>query len=277
MRMKIILFHPKSSFSYIIGNKLYCFKAVWMSFPHIELRSYQTELHSHSHDHAQLVLPVKGFLELEIGNSSGIINTETGAFITSGDRHSFAGSDDNLFVVVDIEEKHLAMTTLPSFLTLTPVTKQFLNFAHYYLTSGTNDLYAHSLISDLLLNLLSHPLCSTKDLLVIKARKWIDLHFAEPINISKLTQHCHLSASQLQRRFKKCTGYGLAEYWRHKRLLRAKFLLSNSSLSVEAIALAVGYEHVSAFSRSFSKILGTYPSQWREMTLSANKLLLMDN
>jgi AraC-like DNA-binding protein len=248
-----------------------------MTLPHIALRTYQTELDSHSHDHAQLVLPVKGILELEIGHNSGVINTETAAFITSGERHSFAGSEENLFIVVDIEQKQLTQASLPSFMALSPVTKQFLHFAHYYLINQSNDLFAHSLINDLLVNLLSQPLISNQDLLVLKAKKWMDVHFAESININRLTQHCHLSSSQLQRRFKKSTGYGLAEYWRHKRMLRAQFLLATSSLSVAVIAATVGYENVSAFSRSFSKSLEMHPSHWREMTVSAKKSLLLDN
>lgn len=248
-----------------------------MSFPQIELRSYHIEQCSHSHDYAQLVLPVKGILELEIGNSSGIISSETGAFITSGEQHSFAGSEDNLFVVIDLSEKYFPTTSLPSFLSLNLVTKKFLKFTHYYLINGVNDSFSYSLINNLLFNLLHQPVLSNQDAFVLKARNWIDLQFAEPINIVKLAQQCHLSVSQLQRRFKKNTGYRLAEYWRHKRLDHAKFLLSTSFLTIESIAFAVGYEHVSAFSRSFNNSFGHYPSQWREMTLAAKKSLLSDN
>ncbi|MCL9685660.1 helix-turn-helix domain-containing protein [Legionella maioricensis] len=243
-----------------------------MSFPLIDLRSYRTEQCSHNHDYAQLVLPVKGILELEVGNSSGIISSETGAFIPSGEQHSFAGSENNLFVVIDMDEQYSSTMSLPSFLSLSSVTKKFLHFTHYYLINGANDSFSQSLINNLLLNLLCQPVFSNQDSFVLKARSWIDLHFAEPINIVKLAQQCHLSVSQLQRRFKKNTGCRIGEYWRQKRLDHARFLLSTSLLTIESIAFAVGYEHVSAFSRSFNNSFGLYPSQWREMTLAAKKL-----
>ncbi len=247
-----------------------------MSFPQIDLRSYDTEQCSHSHDYAQLVLPVKGILELEIGNSSGIIGSEKGAFITSGERHSFSGKEDNLFVVIDLSEPYFSTTSLPSFIPLNPVIKKFLQFTHYYLINGANDSFSHSLINNLLFNLLRQPVLSSQDTFVLKAKSWIDLHFAEPISIAKLAQQCHLSVSQLQRRFKKNTGCRLAEYWRYKRLDHSKFLLSTSLLTIESIAFAVGYEHVSAFSRSFNNAFGHYPSQWRELTLAAKKSHLSD-
>ena len=150
-------------------------------------------------------------------------------------------------------------------------------FTHYYLINGANNSFSHSLINNLLFNLLGEPVFSSQDVLILKTKKWIDLHFAEPVNLVELAQRCYLSVSQLQRRFKKNTGYRLAEYWRQKRLVHAKFLLSTSPLAIEAIAFAVGYEHVSAFSRSFNNFYGLYPSQWREMTLAAKKLLPSDN
>ncbi|CEG56928.1 AraC family transcriptional regulator [Legionella fallonii] len=244
---------------------------------HIELRSYHTEQTSHSHEYAQLVLPVKGVLELEIGSSAGIIDAEKAAFVATGTRHSFSGSQDNLFVVVDFSQPDSPAINMPSFITLTPVTKQFLQFAHYYLLHGVNDLSSHRLINSLLLNLLSHPILSNQDLLVLKAKNWIDLHFSTSVNLEQLAQHCHLSISQLQRRFKKNTGTGLAEYWRQKKLEHAKLLLSTTSHTITSIAFAIGYENVPAFSRRFHAVLGMYPSEWREMALTAKKLLPSDN
>ncbi len=248
-----------------------------MFFPQIELRSYHTEQASHHHSHAQLVLPVRGSLELQIGNKADIINAQTGAFVASGEHHSFSGSEDNLFVVVDFNQEDSPISIMPSFIAINPVTKQFLQFAHYYLLNGNNDLLSHTLINNLLLNLLSQPILSSLDLSVLKAKNWIDLYFSTPINLDQLSQHCHLSTSQLQRRFKKNTGLGLAEYWRHKKLTHAKFLLSTTSRTISSIALAVGYENLPAFSRRFHTVFGMYPSEWRDMTLAAKKLPLSDN
>lgn len=248
-----------------------------MHSPHIELRSYLSEQASHNHNYAQLVLPVKGTLELEVGNKAGIINAETGAFVAPGEQHSFSGSDDNLFVVVDFTQEDTSISHIPSFINLTPVTKKFLQFAHYYLLNGSNDLLSHTLINNLLLNLLSQPTLYHQDLFVSKAKKWIDLHYITPINLASLAQHCHLSISQLQRRFKKAIGLNLAEYWRQKKLTEAKLLLSTTTRTIASVALEVGYENLPAFSRRFHAVFDMSPSEWRELARTAKKLHLSDN
>jgi transcriptional regulator GlxA family with amidase domain len=48
-----------------------------------------------------------------------------------------------------------------------------------------------------------------------------------------------------------------------KRLSQAAFLLKNTELSVEEIALAVGYENKSYFHRIFTARYGTSPKKYR--------------
>ena len=251
-----------------------------MLLKQIELRSYNTELCRHSHDYAQLVLPILGTMDIEIGNREGAVNMETAAFIPSGEQHCFAGSHENLFAVVDLPHHATALNSnsFPHFFNLTATTKNFLEFTHYYLIENQIKNYSSdSLIQNLLLNLISQPLLPEHDRFVTLAKNWISLYFACPIDIVKLAQHCHLSASQLQRRFKRSTGYGIAEYWRSKRLEQAKRLLSEQNHSIEAIGFKIGYENASVFSRCFHKSFGVSPSQWRTMTLNAKNMRGKDN
>ena len=83
-----------------------------------------------------------------------------------------------------------------------------------------------------------------------------------------------MSTSQLQRRFNRSMGMGIAQYWREVRFNKAKQLLLAGYLSIEAISSKVGYENLSAFSRAFNHAIGQPPSQWRQMMLTAKKLRL---
>lgn len=241
---------------------------------HLSLRSYQTEIASHNHDFAQLVLPIRGTMELKTGCHSGMVSTNTAAFIAPYERHCFAASQENLFLVVDIKTPNLLShaTLIPSFLTLNPTTKKFLSFAQSYLLQEEHDFFSDYLIQNLLFKLLGQPLVGIEDRCVLKAQAWIEQHFAMPIDINKLSQLCNLSNSQLQRRFKRSTGQGLAEYWRSKRMLKAQQLLASEDLSIENIAYEVGYENLPAFSRRFSQTFAMTPSQWREMMLTAKTM-----
>lgn len=244
----------------------------------IELRSYHNESRSHTHDFAQLVLPVLGSMELEVGHYSGIVNNDSGVYIAPNEQHCFSGSKNNLFLVIDANSGHF-FDGLPksNTLALTTNAKKFIQFTHHYLVQNERDFFTDSLINQLLLHFTANSFSPEPDPVVMRATHWIDVHFATSVDINRVAKHCHLSLSQLQRRFKQATGCSLAEYWRMKKLHHAKKLLSQRNCSIEAIAFKVGYENLPAFSRRFSKVFGESPSQWRVKTLTAKKMRETDN
>lgn len=233
---------------------------------HMELRSYDVESSSHTHDFAQLVLPIKGAMELEIGNQSNIVNGNSGVYIPPNERHCFAGSQENLFLVVDLlaEDHVLSKVATPNWINLTTNLKNFVQFLHPYLNDNIPDLYTNLLLNRLLFNLLSKTFSLEQDKRVVKAENWINSHFSEPINIQRLAQYCHISESQLSRLFKKHTGYSIGEYWRMKKLEKAQHLLSLGDISIEEVGFKIGYENLSAFSRRFNQAFGESPSEWRK-------------
>ncbi|MDR3503213.1 MAG: AraC family transcriptional regulator [Legionella sp.] len=243
---------------------------------HIELRSYHSESRSHVHDFAQLVLPLSGSMELEINQYSGVIHQDVGVYIAPEERHCFSGGEDNLFLVIDVKDKCSLWNegTIPSLMNLSSSAKKLMQFSHHYLTHNERDVFTDALMNQLLLQITTKSFISEGDALVQKARHWIDLHFAEPVMLSQVARHCHLSVSQLQRRFKEQMGCALAEYWRMKKLQKAQALLSISALSIDEVAFKVGYGNLSAFSRRFTMVYGKSPSQWR---LTAKQMHETDN
>jgi len=245
----------------------------------LSLRSYEREIHSHTHDFAQLVLPITGAMELEIDAQSSIVTRDVGAYIPPNARHCFAGSAHNLFLVADLAEKQnvLNSTHISNVLCLDDNIKKLVQFAHSYLIDNTNDFHTHSLINQLLCNLLLKSSISIADKRIIKAKHWIDIHCLEAIDLSQIAQLCCLSLSQIQRLFKQYMGCSLAEYWRTKKLEKAKILLLNSGYSIETISNKLAYENVSAFSRRFSQTFGESPLVWRNKRLAAKKMRVSDN
>lgn len=73
----------------------------------------------------------------------------------------------------------------------------------------------------------------------------------------------HYDFYWLSHEIKNRTGKTYTEHLQEKRLSQAAFLLKNTSLSVEEIALAVGYENKSYFHRIFSAKYGTSPKKYR--------------
>ena len=245
----------------------------------IDLRSYDTENCSHTHDFAQLVLPLEGSMALEVEHYSGMVNDSVGVYIAPNERHCFAGSPNNLFLVIDVMVKNTLLneSVTPRTLHLTASTKKLLQFTHHYLTHHQRDFFTDSLINQLVYHFTTKSFSKEPDPMVMKAKDWMDFYCTEPVNINKVAEHCCLSISQLQRRFKQMMGCGIADYWRTKKLQQAQCLLSIKHSSIEAIAFEIGYENASAFSRRFSQVFGESPSQWRAKRLNATKMRETDN
>jgi AraC family carnitine catabolism transcriptional activator len=83
----------------------------------------------------------------------------------------------------------------------------------------------------------------------------------KPISLSDLSAEARLSARQIARIFQRGVGESPMAYYRKLRLNHAKQLLFQSELSVSEIAVASGFQSVSAFSRCFAAEFGHAPSQ----------------
>ncbi|HSY48069.1 MAG TPA: helix-turn-helix transcriptional regulator [Thermoanaerobaculia bacterium] len=73
----------------------------------------------------------------------------------------------------------------------------------------------------------------------------------------------HLSCSYLSHLFKQATGASLGQVLHEQRMQRAAHLLATSNLSVKEIAIAVGYEHTSSFTRAFERRFERGPRSYR--------------
>ncbi len=83
------------------------------------------------------------------------------------------------------------------------------------------------------------------------------------LRLSTLANECGLSTSHFCHEFKKSFGISVHRYVIHRRIEFAKFLLKSSSTPLASIALQSGFCDQAAFSRTFSRLVGTSPSRWQ--------------
>jgi AraC-like DNA-binding protein len=98
-------------------------------------------------------------------------------------------------------------------------------------------------------------------------RKTIDFmhqHLAEGFTLSQLARHAGLSPSRFSFLFKRLTGFPPVEYYIRIRIQEACRLLDTTALSVKEIAEQLGFDDPYYFSRSFKKIVGLAPRNYRE-------------
>ncbi len=77
-------------------------RAMTHAFFVLDLRSSDRETRQHRHDYHQLVLPVAGELDMQIGPCEGRVHSSQAAIIIAGEAHAFTAAANNRFVVADI-------------------------------------------------------------------------------------------------------------------------------------------------------------------------------
>jgi AraC-like DNA-binding protein len=97
-----------------------------------------------------------------------------------------------------------------------------------------------------------------------RAKDYIDLHYTRSLPQAEVAFVCEMSTSWFSREFKNQFGSNFLEYLTHHRVLHAQRLLSESSLSIAAIAIGVGFTDPAYFTRVFRRFAGMSPTQYRE-------------
>lgn len=75
-----------------------------------------------------------------------------------------------------------------------------------------------------------------------------------------------VNASYLSSLFKRETGMTLTEYVNRKRIDNAIFLLNTTDLQIQVIAQNCGIPDVNYFTKTFKRIIGQTPSEYRQLT-----------
>lgn len=96
----------------------------------------------------------------------------------------------------------------------------------------------------------------------------VHAHFQRAHPNEELAQLAGMSERTLLRRFKAATGRVPAAYLQAVRIEAAKQMLEREATSVQAVALAVGYEDVSFFRTLFKRITGMTPAEYRTLFAS---------
>ena len=105
---------------------------------------------------------------------------------------------------------------------------------------------------------------SREDKAIMDTLRYIEENYKSG-SLSDAAKILHYDFFWLSHEIKNRTGKTYTEHLQEKRLSQATFLLRTTSLSVEEIAAAVGYENKSYFHRIFSAKFGTSPKKYRSL------------
>lgn len=97
------------------------------------------------------------------------------------------------------------------------------------------------------------------------ALAFIDEHLCEELSLGMVADHLGVSPTYFSQYFKKMTNETFVLYRQRRRMERAKELLAIPHYKVIDIVSEVGYDSYPHFSRSFKKVTGYSPTEYRSM------------
>jgi len=106
---------------------------------------------------------------------------------------------------------------------------------------------------------------------LLRALKAMETHLEAPLSRRHLADIACVSVRQLERKFRRQLGRGMHQHYLGLRLLRARQLLKQSQLSVLQIGVATGFASPSQFSRTFKRVIGTAPQEFRTRRVDQNR------
>lgn len=109
-----------------------------------------------------------------------------------------------------------------------------------------------------------------KETIVGKLREYIEAHLKEDLSRKDLAQAVYLSEDYVSKLFISVTGMSIPGYIASRRVEEAKEYLRSSSLPVSRIAMEVGFNNFSYFSKTFRDLVGCTPNEYRSKGVKQN-------
>lgn len=105
---------------------------------------------------------------------------------------------------------------------------------------------------------------SRKRLELVNIKTYLDEHYTEKIVLDKLANKFFVNKYYLTKIFKETYGMTINNYILSNRITKAKQLLRFTDMTIDEISMNVGMGNANYFSRSFHKIEGISPSEYRK-------------
>ena len=237
-----------------------------------EIRTYEQRMARHIHDFSQIIVPLRGELDIEIEGAYTRLLPNATILISPGAVHEFESSQDSEFLIFDIAED----TAIDTFLSekhsarraLTPAMWRYLQYvANEARLDDDKLLQSRALIStalDILTDAedISEPLPKASPGLETAFDR-LQKDFSNSLRIDIVAREAGYSVSNFQRRFRRVFDQTPKEVQINARMRRSVELLLTTEAAVSTIAFDLGYDNVSSFSNSFKRRYGVPPGTFR--------------
>ncbi|WP_296104398.1 AraC family transcriptional regulator [uncultured Agrobacterium sp.] len=233
----------------------------------VDLRSYSKEWPEERHAFVQIVVPLSGSMDIDVGGLQQRLSPSRAVLINGNVKHSIVTSDNNRSLIVDLNECYVPEATLAKFsnkpfIDLTSRSASVARHMRRSIHDGEYDRSATRLWAELLVGSFTDERMDVgARLLTLKAL--IEIDPFQNWTVEQMASQVELSASRLHALFLEyfeATPHALLSQSRMKKICA---LLSSSSLPIAEIAARAGFSDQTALTRAMKKLLGTTPAAYR--------------
>lgn len=232
----------------------------------LEIRSYERENRHHSHDHAQLVLPIRGQMEIDVEGRGGCIDQSLAAVVTPGSVHSQLSHAGSRFLVLDcaprlLETLQMEPVAQKTYWPISPATRRLIEFAELIgneqLAFGTPQL-GSLLLSSLGSDTFNSP--APMEQLITRLRANPGANWTNEV----MAQVANMSMSQIHQRFRQMFAMSPQAWLTQLRIQEAQRWLRSTSLPIAEIALRAGFCDQASLTRAMQRVSATTPAAYRK-------------
>lgn len=237
-----------------------------LMFLNLEVRSYPPENPRHHHDHAQLVLPVRGQMDIDVGGRGGCIDPSLAALVLPGSEHCQHTRADSRFLVLDcapstLETRQMARLAQGIYVPISPATRRLVEFAEL---AGNEQLcMGAAQLGQLLLSSLAagdRVAASPMEHLLARMRANPGASWSN----DAMAQVANMSMSQLHQRFRQQFMMSPQAWLADLRIQEAQRWLRGTSLPIAEIALRAGFSDQASLTRTMQRVGATTPAAYRK-------------
>ena len=231
----------------------------------LSIRSYSTKPTRHSHHFNQLVLPLRGVINICVGDFNGKVAPSECVVVKANEEHLFTADTEARFVVVDMKNLPLNISSSHCIVfAINSALKSYLTFIENQLENKVNAQLEQAMFEMFSLLLAEQPLLPKVDNRIGTALSFIEQNIAEQLHIKRLAESAFLSETQFKKLFKQQTNMTVMKYVTKLRMEKAQALLTHTDYPLSIIGEKVGYKEPSAFSRKFSQYFGLPPNKFKK-------------
>lgn len=231
--------------------------------PIIEERAYPDRVLTDRHTFHQLLLGLKGCVELEVNGRGVRVEPGVLASIGVGDEHHYLAPRDNTALALDLPVAWCEALQLAALLEGAPRRLSPALLVRARRLDAGDSLALVAWLSEV----VAQPATGLREprLRLLRLLPEIEADLVRPWRVRDWAARCHLAEAVFARQFRALTGQSPHAWLIERRLLRARQLMQDARASLTEVALACGFADAAHFSRVFRSRHGLSPRQWRDL------------